>query len=58
MNEILLPRTDTGALVQVFVVALLTFVGVWLARRERALVLLVIGVGTVLVGLMGLRTLH
>ncbi len=58
MTDILLPRTDGGALVQLVVVVVLTLVGVVLARRERALVLLVVGVGTLLVGLMGLRTLH
>lgn len=58
MNDLLLPRTDAGALAQLVAVVLLTILGVVLVPHERALVLLVIGIGTLLVGLMGLRTLH
>mgnify|MGYP001816135914 CR=1 FL=1 len=58
MSDLLLPRTDAGAAAQLIAVAVFTVVGVVLVRRERALVLLVVGVGTVLAGLMGVRTLH
>ena len=58
MSDLLLPRTDAGAAAQLIAVAVLTVVGVVLVRRERALVLLVVGVGAVLAGLMGVRTLH
>lgn len=57
-NEVLLPRTDAGALAQVVgVVAATVFVAV-LVRRERSLVTLAIGTGMVLLGFMGMRTLH
>lgn len=58
MSDLLLPRTDAGAAAQLIAVVVFTVVGVVLVRRERALVLLVVGVGTVLAGLMGVRTLH
>ncbi len=58
MSDLLLPRTGAGAAAQLIAVVVFTVVGVVLVRRERALVLLVVGVGTVLAGLMGVRTLH
>lgn len=57
-NEVLLPRTDAGALAQVIGVFAVTVIAVVLVRRERSLVTLTIGVGMVLLGVMGLRTLH
>lgn len=58
IGDILLPRTDAAAGVQVLVVVALTALGVVAVRRERALVTLVIGVGMVVLGLMGMRALH
>lgn len=57
-NEVLLPRTDAGALAQVIGVIAVTLIVVVLVRRERSLVLLATGAGMVLLGVMGLRTLH
>lgn len=57
-NEVLLPRTDAGALAQVIGVIAVTVIVVVLVRRERSLVLLATGAGMVLLGVMGLRTLH
>ncbi|MEX2625900.1 MAG: hypothetical protein WD225_03390 [Ilumatobacteraceae bacterium] len=58
MRDLLLPRTDAGVLAQVLIVVVLTVLGVVVARRERAVVLLVVGVGVVLLGMMGVRGLH
>lgn len=57
-NEMLLPRTDAGAFAQVIGVIAVTAIVVVLVRRERSLVLLATGAGMVLLGVMGLRTLH
>lgn len=57
-NEILLPRTDAGAGVQVIAVVVALIVVAVLVRRERALVTLVVGVGFVVLGLIGMRALH
>lgn len=58
MLEILLPRTDTGALVQVAVVVVATLAGVVALRRHPDLRLLVLGLGMAGLGWMALRTLH
>ena len=58
MRDILLPATDQAALVQVIVVLATMAVVTTLMRRERALVLLSIGFFLVVLGLMGMRTLH
>lgn len=58
MRDVLLPRTDAGVLAQVLIVVALTVLGVVVARRERAVVLLVVGVGVVVLGVMGVRGLH
>ncbi len=58
MRDILLPATDRAALVQVIVVLVAMAVVTTLVRRERALVLLSIGFFLVVLGLMGMRTLH
>ena len=58
IRDILLPDTDRTAAIQVAVVALVTLVGAVFARRERSVALLVVGVGTFLLGVMALRTLH
>jgi hypothetical protein len=57
-NEVLLPRTDAGALAQVIGVIAVTMVVALLVRRERSLVMLAVGIGMVLLGVMGFRTLH
>lgn len=57
-NEVLLPRTDAGAFAQVIGVIAVTLVVAFLVRRERSLVMLAVGAGMVLLGVMGLRTLH
>ena len=56
-NEVLLPRTDAGALAQVIGVIAVTVVVALLVRRERSLVMLTVGIGMVVLGVMGLRAL-
>lgn len=56
--EILLPRTDAGALGQVAVVTAVLIVALVVARRSAEARLLVLGVGLVALGWMALRTLH
>lgn len=58
MRDILLPATDRAALFQVIVVLVAMAMTTTLVRRERALVLLSIGFFMVVLGLMGMRTLH
>lgn len=58
MRDILLPATDRAALVQVFMVLVTMAVVTTLVRRERSLVLLSVGFFLVVLGLMGMRTLH
>lgn len=54
----LFPATDAGAIGQTLGVLAATIAAVWLVRRERALVTLVIGVSLVLIGFFGVRALH
>jgi hypothetical protein len=58
VRDILLPATDRAALVQVIVVLATMAVVTTLVRRERSLVLLSVGFFLVVLGLMGMRTLH
>ena len=58
IRDILLPRSDRTALIQVIVVFSVWIVAIWLARRERAVMQLVIGLGMVVLALMAMRTLH
>ena len=58
MEDVLWPRTDAAVVVQAIVVVGVTSLAAVLLRRERALVLLVCGIGAVVIGLMGLRALH
>lgn len=58
MRDILLPATDREAFVQLIVVLLAMAVVTTLVRRERPLVLLSVGFFLVVLGFMGLRTLH
>ena len=56
--DIVLPASQRTALIQVIVVLAATIAVTYLVRRERSLVLLVVGIGTVLLALMSLRTAH
>ena len=58
IRDVLLPASDRTAALQVVVVIALGVAAAWLVRRERALVLLTIGVAMVVLGLMAMRTLH
>jgi hypothetical protein len=58
IRDILLPDSDRTALIQVIVVVAIVAIAASVARRERALVRLVLGVGAVVLGLMSMRTLH
>jgi hypothetical protein len=58
IRDILLPSSDKTALIQVIVIFAATLLATYLVRREKALVLLVLGIGSVILGIMGLRTLH
>lgn len=58
MGELWSPRTDAGVLVQVIVTILLVIVLVWVVRRERSLVLLIVGIGMVVLAWYGIRGLH
>jgi hypothetical protein len=52
------PQTDAGVVAQVIVTLLVVGVLVWLVRREKALVQLVVGVGMVVLAWYGFRTIH
>lgn len=58
VGELLLPRTDAGAVAQAVTVVIVTLVAIVAVRRERALVVLAAGLGTVILALMGVRMLH
>jgi len=58
VRDLLLPRTDAAVLVQALVASVVYATALLLARRDRDLVLLVIGFATVTCGLFGLRALH
>jgi len=58
VDDVVFPATDAGVVGQVLGVLAVTIALVWLVRRERALVTLVIGVSLVLLGFFGLRGLH
>jgi hypothetical protein len=58
VRDLLLPRTDAAVLVQALVAGGVFASALLLARRNRELVLLVIGFATVTFGLFGLRALH
>ncbi len=55
--EVLLPRTDAGALAQVVVAVVVTATLVAVTRSAEAC-LLVLGIGLVALGWMALRILH
>ena len=58
MSDLWAPRTDAGVAVQVLVTILIVVVLAWVLRRERSLVLLVVGIGTVVLAWYGVRGLH
>ena len=58
MKNILLPGSDRTALIQVIVVLAVWGAALWSARRERAVLQLVAGLGLVLLAAMAMRTLH
>ena len=58
MEELLLPRTDAGVATQLAVVLAVAVTSGCLVRRDRELVLFVVGLTVLAIGLMGLRTLH
>jgi len=58
VDDVLFPATDAGAVGQLLGVLAVTIAVLWLVRRERALVTLVIGISMVLLGFFGIRSLH
>ena len=52
------PTTDAGVLVQVIVTLLLGAGLTYAARRERSLVLLIVGTTMIVLGWYGIRGLH
>ena len=52
------PRTDDGVALQVVITVLSVGALAWVVRRERALLLLVVGVGMVVLAWYGVRALH
>ncbi|MEO1058856.1 MAG: hypothetical protein AAFY28_18270 [Actinomycetota bacterium] len=58
VGELWSPRTDGGVAVQVALTIALVVVLAWAVRRERSLVLLVVGIGLVVLGWYGVRSLH
>ncbi|MEM9517169.1 MAG: hypothetical protein AAGA42_20140 [Actinomycetota bacterium] len=58
IGELWSPRTDGGVAVQVGLTIVVVAIAAWAVRRERSLVLLVVGAGLVLLGWYGVRSLH
>ncbi len=58
LDELWSPHTDAGVVVQVLITVAIVAVLVWVVRKERALVQLVVGVGMVVLAWYGLRALH
>jgi hypothetical protein len=58
MREVLFPSTDAGAMTEFVLVVVASIVLAWLVRRERALVMLTIGVSMVVLGWFGVRSLR
>lgn len=58
MIELLLPRTDEGALVQAVVLAVVVVLVLFGVRRDREIRLLVIGIAVVTAAFMAVRALH
>ncbi len=58
IGELWSPQTDAGVVVQVIVTLAIIAGLIWLVRREKALVQLVVGVGMVVLAWYGIRALH
>ncbi len=58
IGELWSPRTDGGVAVQVMLTIAVIAAAAWAVRRERSLVLLVVGLGLVVLGWYGVRSLH
>ncbi|MEM9035645.1 MAG: hypothetical protein AAGA99_17035 [Actinomycetota bacterium] len=58
MRDLLLPRTDTGALVQLLVVLAVAAPALWWARRDRDLLWFVAGVTMAALAWFALRLVH
>lgn len=58
MIDFLLPATDRGVYAQAIGALVIFGLALWFVRRNRDLVLFVVGLATLTAGLMGLRTLH
>ncbi|MEM8618315.1 MAG: hypothetical protein AAGF73_01205 [Actinomycetota bacterium] len=58
IGELWSPRTDGGVALQVVVTIAIVAALAWTLRTERALVLLVTGIGCVVLGWYGIRSLH
>jgi hypothetical protein len=58
VNDLWSPRTDAGVIAQVVITILIIAILTWAVRRERSLVLLVVGIGTVVLAWYGVRGLH
>ena len=52
------PQTDEGVAAQVIITLEVFALLVWLVRREKALVQLVVGLGIVVLSWYGFRTIH
>jgi hypothetical protein len=55
---LLLPATDAGVLAQALGALAVFATALWFVRRNRDLVLFVVGLATMTAGLLGLRMLH
>lgn len=58
LDDLLWPRTDAGVLVQVLTVFGVFAVALFVARRNRDLVIFLFGLVTLAAALMALRVLH
>lgn len=58
LRDIFLPSTDAGALVQLLVFVCLWVPAVAVARKNREVMVFVIGVGVMVLAWFALRTVH
>ncbi len=58
LTDFLLPATDAGVAAQAIGGLVLFLVALWFVRRNRDLVIFVVGLATMTAALMGLRMLH
>jgi len=57
-HDLLFPATDAGVLVQIVIIALLAIAGLYAARRQPDVRILVIGVWLAAYAGIGVRALH